>query len=126
MAPIVTWKTLRLFVKTLTADGKYSLLNRDNLAQPNQMYFSEKAKKNFSIFLSFLKFTLNFEHFHKNMSLIGDAFPNYGFAKTWFSKCLKSPVLGDPSTGNFLTRSKICFNVHSSTVTIFVDHSEGN
>ena len=47
MAPIVTWKTLRLFVKTLTADGKYSLLNRDNLAQPNQMYFSEKAKKIF-------------------------------------------------------------------------------
>ena len=33
---LVIFKNLRLFVKTLTADDKYSLLNRDNLRQPIQ------------------------------------------------------------------------------------------
>ena len=30
-------KILGLFVNTLTTDEKYSLLNRDNLTEPNQM-----------------------------------------------------------------------------------------
>ena len=30
-------KILEQFVSTLTADGKYSLVNRDNLMQPTQM-----------------------------------------------------------------------------------------
>ena len=38
-------------VKTLTADEKYSLLNRDNLMQPIQMQLSQK-QKTFSEFLS--------------------------------------------------------------------------
>ena len=48
----MTWKTLRLFFNTLTADNKYSLLRRDNLMQPNQMHLSEKKKNFFLIFLS--------------------------------------------------------------------------
>ena len=59
------WKILRLFVNTLTADDKYSLVNRDNLTQPIQILLSQK-QQTLSHFLSgFLKFTLNFEHFQK-------------------------------------------------------------
>ena len=54
---------LRLFVNTLAADDKYSLLNRDNLTQPIQILLSKK-ENNFSQFFSaFLKGKLNFEHF---------------------------------------------------------------
>ena len=35
---------LILFVNTFTADGKYSLLDRDNLTQPVQMQLSQKEK----------------------------------------------------------------------------------
>ena len=45
MSLLVTHKSLSLFVNTLTADDKYSLLNKDNLAQPIQMQLSTKKKK---------------------------------------------------------------------------------
>ena len=62
---LVLCKILRLFVNTLTADDKYSLLNRGNLTQPIQILLSQK-QKTFSRFLSsFFKSTLNFEHFQK-------------------------------------------------------------
>ena len=31
MSLLVIWKILGLFINTLTADGKYSLFNRDNI-----------------------------------------------------------------------------------------------
>ena len=40
----MTWKTLRLFVNTLTDDNKYSLLRRNNLVQPIQMRLCQKQK----------------------------------------------------------------------------------
>ena len=46
----MTFKILRLFVNTLTANDKYSLLNRDNLTQPTEMHLSQKEK-------SFSKYT---------------------------------------------------------------------
>ena len=56
---------LKLFVNTLTADDKYSLINRDNLTQPIQILLSRK-QKTFSPFLSsFFKSTLIFEHFQR-------------------------------------------------------------
>ena len=58
-------KILSLFVNTLTADDKYSLLNRDNLTQSIQTLLSQKQKTFSQIFSSFLKSTLNFEHFQK-------------------------------------------------------------
>ena len=58
-------KILRLFVNTLTADDKYSLLNRDNLTQPIQILLSQKQKTFSQFFSAFLKSTLNFEHFQK-------------------------------------------------------------
>ena len=60
---LVVCKISRLFVNTLPADYKYSLLNRDNLTQPNQILLPQK-QKTFSVFLSaFLKSTLNFANF---------------------------------------------------------------
>ena len=64
-----------MFVNTLSADKKYYLLNRDNLAQPNQMQLSQK-QKSFSQFpFAFLKSILNYKHFPKKMTLRADVFP---------------------------------------------------
>ena len=54
---------LRLFVNTLTADDKYSLLNRDNLTQPILIVLSQKPKIFSEFSASFLKSSLNFQHF---------------------------------------------------------------
>ena len=50
-------------VKTLTADDKYFLLNRENLTQTIRTQLSQKQKAFSQFFLPFSKFTLNFEHF---------------------------------------------------------------
>ena len=56
---------LRLLVRTLTDDEKYSLLYRENLTQPIQILLSQKRKTFFHLFFEFSKSTLNFEHFQK-------------------------------------------------------------
>ena len=53
----------------MTADGKYSLLNRDNLTQPIPTQLSQKQKAFFQFFLPFSKSTLNFEHLQKKYDL---------------------------------------------------------
>ena len=55
-----------MFVKILLANDKYSLLNRDNLRQAIQINLSQKEKTFSPFFASFLKATLNFQHFQKN------------------------------------------------------------
>ena len=62
---LVLCKFLRLLVKTLTDDEKYSLLYRENLTQPIQLLLSQKRKSFSQFFSEFLKSTLNFEHFQK-------------------------------------------------------------
>ena len=59
-------KALELFVNTLTADDKYSLLNRDNLTQSIRAQLSQKQKAFYAFFLAFLKCALNLKHFQKN------------------------------------------------------------
>ena len=54
-----------MFVNTLTADDKYSPLNRDNLIQPIRTQLSQKQQAFSQFFLAFSKSTLNFEHFEK-------------------------------------------------------------
>ena len=49
----------------MTADDKYSLLNRDNLTQPIPTQLSQKQKAFSQFFPAFWKSTLTFEHFHK-------------------------------------------------------------
>ena len=58
-------KIFKLFVKTLTADDKYSLRNRDNLMEAIQILLSEKQKGFSQFFFAFLNFRSNLEHFPK-------------------------------------------------------------
>ena len=53
----------------MTADDKYSLLNRDNLTQPIPTQLSSKQNAFAQFFLPFWKSTLNFEHLHKKDDL---------------------------------------------------------
>ena len=62
---LVLCKILGLFVNTLTEDGKYSLLYRDNLTQQIQILLSQKPKTFSKLSSEILKPTLNFEHFQK-------------------------------------------------------------
>ena len=62
---LVLCKFLRLSVKTLTDDEKYSLLYRENLTQPIQILLSQKRNTLSQFFSAFLKSTLNFAHFQK-------------------------------------------------------------
>ena len=83
------WKVWKLFVNTLTADEKYSLLNRDNLTQPIQMNLSHKQNFFSQSFCAFLKSALNLEHFRNKMTLIADVFPKFRTPKgvvRWMSK----------------------------------------
>ena len=61
----VICKIWRVFPSTLSTDGNYSLLNRDNLTQPIQMQVSRKERTISEFFFAFLKSNLNFEHFQK-------------------------------------------------------------
>ena len=62
---LVLCKFLRLLVKTLTDDDKYSLLYRDNLTQQIQILLSQKPKTCSQLFSAILEPTSNFEHFQK-------------------------------------------------------------
>ena len=64
------WKISRLFVNKLTADDKYSLLNRESLMQASQMHLFQKQKTFSEFFCAYLKLPLNIEHFQKKMALI--------------------------------------------------------
>ena len=62
---LVICRIYTLFPNTLTDDGKYSLLNRDNLTQQIQMHLSRKQKTFSRFFCAFLKSNLNFFTFSK-------------------------------------------------------------
>ena len=124
---LVTWNILRLFINTLSADAKYSLLNRENLTQSIQMQVSRKQKTFSESFSAFLKCSLNFEHFQKKGWLSHlTYFPNYGPRKIWSHQCRKSPVSRDPSGSNMVNAPKHCSNLHGRNFTIFIDCCEGN
>ena len=55
----------KLFPNILCANGKYSLLARDNLMQRIQMLLSRKQKTFCEFFSSFLKSTLNLKQIQK-------------------------------------------------------------
>ena len=62
---LVICKISRLFINTLSADGKYSIFNRDNLTQPILMELSRKKNTFSGAFSPFLKSSWNFGHFLK-------------------------------------------------------------
>ena len=65
----------------LPADEKYYLLNRDNLAQPIKMQFSQKQKTFYQFPFAFLKPITNYNHFPKKMTLRADVFPEISSPK---------------------------------------------
>ena len=59
----------------MTADDKYSLLNRDNLTQPIPTQLSQKQKAFFQFFLAFSKSQLISNIYKKKMTFIVEIFP---------------------------------------------------
>ena len=78
---LVICKIFGLFLNTLTADDKYSLLDRDKLFQYLQMQLFQKQKTFSQFLLTFCQFRLNFENFQKRDDAIGDVFLNFGAPK---------------------------------------------
>ena len=62
---LVLCKFLRMLVKTLSDDDKYTLLYRENLTQPIQLLLSQKRKTCSQFLSAFLKSTLGFAHFQE-------------------------------------------------------------
>ena len=62
---LVRRKALEPFVNTLSADDKYSLLNKDNLAQPIRTQLSQKQKAFSQFFCVFSTSALNLKYFQK-------------------------------------------------------------
>ena len=91
-----------LLVNTLAADEKYPVLNKDNLTILIQMSLSKKKK-------TFPQFLLRLWNLDKilniltiKMTLIDFAISKLRTPKAKSDKCLKSPILDNPSTSNML------------------------
>ena len=54
-----------LLINTLRVDGKYPVLNKDNLTIPIQMQLSQKQKTISEFCAAFLKYSWNFERDEK-------------------------------------------------------------
>ena len=65
MPPLVLGEILRVFVNTLTADGKYLVQYCENLWLPIEMHLSQKWKSISELFIPFLESTSNFKHFEE-------------------------------------------------------------
>ena len=80
----------------MTADGKHSLLNRDNLMQPIQMQLYKKQKPFFQFFSPLMKSGFNFEDFQTNMTLIAYVFWKLPTAKDVVRQMSKKSYLERP------------------------------
>ena len=56
------------------------------------------------------------------MTLIDFVFPKLRTPKTWWDKCLKSPVSEDPSRSNMINVLKHCWNLHQCIFILLIDH----
>ena len=95
-------KILSLFVNTLTADDKYSLLNRD-----------------------ILKSSWNFQHFQQIDDAHSWCISQNTDSVKQVRQCLISPACEDVSKSNMVNGTKHCRNLSDSIITIFIDQCEG-
>ena len=86
-----TWKFFGPFLKTLTADDKYSPISRDKSTETIQMHLSQKQNILSQFFSTFFESALNFEHFQTKMTLIAYVFQKFRPRKTTLDNCLKTP-----------------------------------
>ena len=80
---------LRVFLKTLTANDKYSLCNIWNLEDLIEIQLSKKAKLFSEIFAACFKDISNFRHFEKKVTLIAYVFPKLQAVKDMFRQMFK-------------------------------------
>ena len=118
---LLTCKILGLLLNTLAADEKYPVLNRKNVTIPIQMQLSQKQKIFSEFFAAYLKSRLNFKYFDQKDDPYRFLLPILWTMKTWSDKCLKSAVSEDLSTSSMVNVPKDCWNLHHSTVMIFID-----
>ena len=105
---LLTCEIFGLLVNTLAADEMYPVLNRNNLTIPIQMQLFQQ-QNTFSEFLAaFLKYSLYFKDFEKNMTLVAFVFRKLQTPKTKLDKCPKSLTSEDPSTSNMADVPKHC------------------
>ena len=69
------WKFFRIFLNTLTANDKYTLISKHKWIQTIQMHLSQKQYIFSQFFSAFFESALNFEHFQKTMTLIAYVVP---------------------------------------------------
>ena len=121
-----TCKISRLFLNTMSGDGKYSLFNRDNLTQPIQMILSGKQKTYSRFFYSFLKSSLIFELFRKKYDphcwYISEITESENLVRSMSEK----PNLRGSSEKEHGKRTQICWDLNESTFSIFIDRCEDN
>ena len=70
MSALVTSEIFRLFVNTLTPDGKYSHRNMQIFWQQLQTTFSQKGKILYGYFIAFLKYAWNLENSGKKNNIL--------------------------------------------------------
>ena len=63
MSPLVIGEIIGVLVNTLTAEGKYSIEDWENLPLPIYFQLSEKQKTFSEVSVSFLEYTWNFKQF---------------------------------------------------------------
>ena len=123
---LVICKILELFIKTLNAGHKYSLLNRENSKKPILMQLSQKQKLFSQLVSVFLKSKLNFEYFQIKRTLMAYVFPKLETPKNVVKKYLRSSVSENPSWSNAVRGNKHCWNLNYTTFAMFIDHCEEN
>ena len=75
MSSLRLGQILRVFLNTLSADGKYPVQGCENLQLPIQMQLSKKPKYFSEFFVPFLDSPGNFEHFEKSMMVLANVLP---------------------------------------------------
>ena len=100
MSPLVLREILRVFVNTLTAEGKYPVQDCTNLQVPIQMQLSEKRETFSGLFVPFLEATSNSKSFEKKKTIV---IPNV-FPKLQTLKMLVRPL--SKNTSNFKSFEK--------------------
>ena len=123
---LVISKFLRLFLHTLTAHDKYSLLNRDPLRQPIQMQLSQKGKRFSQLLPPFLEAKISFQNFQKKMTVIADVFSKLRATKNMIKKILKKSRFREPFRKQHIRGNKHCWSLNHFTFTIFLDHCSDN
>ena len=120
-------KISNLFSNTLSSDGKYSLLDKDNLTERIQMELSQKQKQKFLICFFIFEIKFKFRTFSKKR-LPSELmyFRNHGLPKTWLDQYLKSTVSEHSPKNNILNAPKHCSNLKVTPVTTFINNWEGN